>query len=312
VRYDAAGFNTTLPGFQLQTQQTTTGGQNYWSPSLQLTANLWSGGNGWHNANVYLASTDEYAGNAQNGANLSIYTRAVNNGSENILRHILDLGRIDNGRTTMIIYSGNNTQSQWGIDDGSGWVNFGAYSNIGLRLMTSNTTGLFIDTSQRVIVGNSTSTTYKLDVLGTMHASGALTLDSTVAIGNVLTMGGTTGWITKTGGGVGIPPTITWTTATLTNSWVAYGAPYEAPAFYKDAMGWVHTRGVAKTGNLNQCVFTYPTGYRPLNTHQFPLVQGAGLGGVDVQNTGCFFVYSVAGGTNASMTVEIPPFYAEQ
>ncbi len=312
VRYDAAGFTTILPGLQLQTQQSTTGGADYYSPALQLTANVWSGGNGWHNASVYLASTSEYASNAQNGANLSIYTRAVNNGSENILRKIFDLGRIDNGRTTQILYSGNNSQAQWGIDDGSGWVNFGAYSTLGLRLMTGNTTGMYIDSSQRVIVGNSTSTTYKLDVLGTMHASGALTLDSTVSVGNTLTMGGNTGWITKSGGATAVPPTITWTAATYQNSWVSYGAPYEAAAYYKDAMGWVHTRGVVKTGSLNQCVFTYPAGYRPLNTHQFPLVQGAGLGGVDVRADGCFFVYSVAGGTNASMTVEIPPFYAEQ
>jgi hypothetical protein len=261
---------------------------------------------------VYLASTSEYASNAQNGANMSIYTRAVNNGSENILRKILDLGRIDNGRTTMWLYSGNNTQTFWGIDDGAAYVKFGTYSSTPLSIHTANGQAMYIATAGRVLLSNTGTTTYKLDVNGTMHASGALTLDSTVSVANTLTMGGNTGWITKSGGLSAVPPTITWTTATLTNSWVAYGAPYEAPAFYKDALGWVHTRGVAKTGTLNQCVFTYPAGYRPLNTHQFPVVQGAGFGGVDVQNTGCFFAYSVAGGTNASMTVEIPPFYAEQ
>jgi hypothetical protein len=145
-----------------------------------------------------------------------------------------------------------------------------------------------------------------------MHASGALTLDSTVSVGNTLTMGGNTGWITKSGGASAVPPTITWTTATLQNSWVAYGAPYDAPAYYKDALGWVHVRGVAKSGSLNTCVFTLPAGYRPINNQQSPLVMGAGFGGVDVQPTGCFSVFSVAGGTNASMTVTIPPFYAEQ
>lgn len=49
-----------------------------------------------------------------------------------------------------------------------------------------------------------------------------------------------------------------------TNSWVAYGGAFAAPAFRKDSDGWVHLRGLAKSGTLGTALFTLPDGYRPI------------------------------------------------
>lgn len=48
------------------------------------------------------------------------------------------------------------------------------------------------------------------------------------------------------------------------NSWVAYGGAFAAPAFRMDSDGWVHLRGIAKSGTMGTAIFTLPAGYRPL------------------------------------------------
>ncbi len=50
---------------------------------------------------------------------------------------------------------------------------------------------------------------------------------------------------------------------TLTNGWVAYGAPYLAPGYYKDATGHVYLQGTVKNGSVPSTIFTLPGGYRP-------------------------------------------------
>jgi hypothetical protein len=53
-----------------------------------------------------------------------------------------------------------------------------------------------------------------------------------------------------------------WTSVTFTNSWVDYGG-YAPTAYRKDANGYVHLRGLIKSGTLGSSAFTLPTGYRP-------------------------------------------------
>jgi hypothetical protein len=81
---------------------------------------------------------------------------------------------------------------------------------------------------------------------------------------------------------------------TLLNSWVAYDSVHVAPSYMKDEFGFVHIRGVIKSGT-NPLVFTLPAGYRPLKSIIFPAV-GTGyasgflvvdnVGGVYVENLG--------------------------
>lgn len=71
------------------------------------------------------------------------------------------------------------------------------------------------------------------------------------------------------------------------NSWrVYYSGEWGSPAFYKDAMGFVHLRGLAqKTSPITGIIFTLPAGYRPATVssgHIFGCLSGAGIARVDV------------------------------
>ena len=70
------------------------------------------------------------------------------------------------------------------------------------------------------------------------------------------------------------------------NSWTNYipGA-YATAAFFRDARGFVHVKGVIKSGTgVN--VFTLPAGYRPATTHLFPVITDTGAGYVAVDSDG--------------------------
>lgn len=55
-----------------------------------------------------------------------------------------------------------------------------------------------------------------------------------------------------------------WTNVTFTNSWTDYDTVNWGPCSYrKDGAGWVHLRGLVKSGTNNAAIFTLPTGYRP-------------------------------------------------
>lgn len=60
-----------------------------------------------------------------------------------------------------------------------------------------------------------------------------------------------------------------WTIPTLTNSWVAFGGGFLGPAYCKDLEGFVHLRGMVKSGTSNAAIFTLPVGYRPSATIMF-------------------------------------------
>lgn len=54
-----------------------------------------------------------------------------------------------------------------------------------------------------------------------------------------------------------------WTAVSFTNSWVNYGSSYAPAAYRKDAQGFVHLRGLIKSGTLGSAAFTLPAGFRP-------------------------------------------------
>jgi hypothetical protein len=53
---------------------------------------------------------------------------------------------------------------------------------------------------------------------------------------------------------------------TLLNSWVNFGSGYQEVGYMKDSMGFVHIRGMIKSGTLGADIFILPAGYRP-NSH---------------------------------------------
>lgn len=56
-----------------------------------------------------------------------------------------------------------------------------------------------------------------------------------------------------------------WTNGDLLNGWTEYGNGYNAPSFTKDALGFVHLRGLVKRAATptNTTVFVLPVGFRP-------------------------------------------------
>lgn len=93
-----------------------------------------------------------------------------------------------------------------------------------------------------------------------------------------------------------------WTAPAMSNSWVNFGAPYATVGYILDAAGFVHLRGLIKSGTTNTTVFTLPAGYRPEAEAQFVgLCNGttAAVGGIDVTSAG---VVSV---TNYSSQIDL-------
>lgn len=57
-----------------------------------------------------------------------------------------------------------------------------------------------------------------------------------------------------------------WIAPTLLNSWVRYDAAspaYNTPGYYKDRWGWVHLRGLVKSGANSTVIFTLPATHKP-------------------------------------------------
>lgn len=71
--------------------------------------------------------------------------------------------------------------------------------------------------------------------------------------------------------GVTVPLTgSAWITPTLVNSWKNYGSGFEAVAYLKDPLGFVHLKGVVTGGATNTTIFTLPAGFRPGATTDSP------------------------------------------
>lgn len=56
--------------------------------------------------------------------------------------------------------------------------------------------------------------------------------------------------------------------STLLNSWVTYSGTFHPFGYMKDSMGFVHLRGLIKSGTANG-IYTLPAGYRPAKTVMF-------------------------------------------
>lgn len=70
------------------------------------------------------------------------------------------------------------------------------------------------------------------------------------------------------------------------NSWVAWGAGEAVPAYWKDPLGFIHLKGVIKSGTVGNTAFTLPPGYRPQEKMTFSTISNGALGRVDVTTGG--------------------------
>jgi hypothetical protein len=79
-----------------------------------------------------------------------------------------------------------------------------------------------------------------------------------------------------------------WIAPTFQNSWVNYGESWNVAGYMKDSMGFVHLRGLVKSGTIGQCIFTLPAGYRP-QYEELQIVQTSPdtFGRLDITTAGC-------------------------
>lgn len=77
-----------------------------------------------------------------------------------------------------------------------------------------------------------------------------------------------------------------WIAPTFTNSWVNYGFGFNSAGYRKDALGYVHLRGLVKNGTVNTAIFNLPAGYRPEAQELFMSMQNNTIGRIDVNIVG--------------------------
>jgi hypothetical protein len=99
-----------------------------------------------------------------------------------------------------------------------------------------------------------------------------------------------------------------WTAPTFSNSWVNFGSGYETAGYMRDSLGYVHLKGMIKTGAINSVAFTLPAGYRPTAIRLFGVISNNVTGGVEVASDGT--VKPVAG-NSAYVSLEGITFKAE-
>ena len=77
-----------------------------------------------------------------------------------------------------------------------------------------------------------------------------------------------------------------WTTVGLSNGWVNYAGGWAPAAYMKDALGFVHLRGLIRSGTWSNA-FVLPAGFRPGVNHLHCISTGGeGFGRIDVYPDG--------------------------
>lgn len=85
----------------------------------------------------------------------------------------------------------------------------------------------------------------------------------------------------------------------FTNLWVNEGT--DAAKYLKDAAGWVHVRGIIKSGTIALAAFTLPAGYRPTSAQFFPGVDNGAFCTLKVSSIGEVIVQTGSGAVYVSL-----------
>lgn len=72
----------------------------------------------------------------------------------------------------------------------------------------------------------------------------------------------------------------------FTNSWANFGGSEQTAQYMKDASGFVHLRGMIKSGTITASAFTLPSGYVPAANENFVVVSNGAMGYVSINNVG--------------------------
>lgn len=77
-----------------------------------------------------------------------------------------------------------------------------------------------------------------------------------------------------------------WIAPTLLNSWANYGGTASTAGYMKDNMGFVHLKGLVKTGTPGTVLFTLPAGYRPGAYLRIAVIASGSYGNLDIETSG--------------------------
>lgn len=105
-----------------------------------------------------------------------------------------------------------------------------------------------------------------------------------------------------------------WTTCTLQNAFTHYADPWGPAQYRKDALGYVHLRGLVQGGSAGAVVFTLPVGYRPARNWVLAAITTAGPIQLRVHNDGTvtFLVEGTGQFSTDWASIAVSPFLAEQ
>ena len=109
-----------------------------------------------------------------------------------------------------------------------------------------------------------------------------------------------------------ISSSLTWTEiSSFSNSWENFGGDWYNAAYCKDALGFVHLRGLIKNGTWNAVAFALPAGYRPGAYTRFSVIGYNYVdAAVDVRNNGDVYIRSAAA-SNDWLNLDGISFFAE-
>lgn len=92
------------------------------------------------------------------------------------------------------------------------------------------------------------------------------------------------------------------------NSWENYGGIYSTAAYLKDDHGFVHLKGLIKSGTVTSPAFLLPVDCRPSKQIVFSVISNAAAGRVDVTTEG--WVTPDTPSNNAWVSLDGLSFYA--
>jgi hypothetical protein len=88
----------------------------------------------------------------------------------------------------------------------------------------------------------------------------------------------------------------------FTNSWVNFAGGWVPAAFWRDPLGFVHLRGLIKSGVVGSAAFTLPPGFRPKENEPFVAISNGAIGRVDVLTDGTVVPASPSNNTWVSLS----------
>lgn len=87
------------------------------------------------------------------------------------------------------------------------------------------------------------------------------------------------------------------------NSWINFGSGWMDAGFWRDPLGFVHLRGLIKSGTVGSRAVRLPPGYRPtVGSETFPTISNGAVGRVDVLTDGSVTPVSPSNNTYVSLS----------